>query len=279
MTERRHLADALRAWSLTADGAEILTPRARLVPVRRGAEPAMLKILSAVSDETDAARALRHFAGRGAVRVLEDGGRIVLLERAVPGTPLTDLVAAGRDEEATEVLAETIRALHLGDPPAGFQTAEDWADGFERQRARGPHPRLRPALLDRAETFWRELAASQGPRFLLHGDLHHDNLLRDRRGWLVIDPKGIVAESALETAMALRNPIRLWPFPAGEAVMRRRVAILCECLALDRARVLGWAFALMVLSACWQIEDDDADTDVVKSLALAEVVDALLRSR
>jgi streptomycin 6-kinase len=36
--------DYLDRWNLTADGAPILTHCSRLLPVRRGGEPAMLKI-------------------------------------------------------------------------------------------------------------------------------------------------------------------------------------------------------------------------------------------
>ncbi len=269
-------ADAwLQRWNLTPDGEAIVTPRATLLPVRRGGEAAFLKLLTPISDETDAARALRHFDGRGAVRVLAEAERAVLLERAVPGTPLTDLVAAGRDDEATEIIADTIVALHRGDPPAGFRTLEDWGDGFRRQRERGVHPQLPQAILDRAEATWRALAASQGRRFLLHGDLHHDNLLMSDRAWLAIDPKGVVGEAAFEPVMMLRNPIRLWPYPADAALMSRRAAILSERLSLDRERILGWAFALIVLGACWSIEDGDPDRDVGRAVMLSEVASGL----
>ena len=263
-------------WNLTPDGAEIVTPRARLFPVRRDGQPAILKALSDVSDETDAPRALAHFAGRRAVRVLAEADRVVLLERAVPGTPLTELVAAGRDDEATAIIADIAAALHHGDPPDGFATIGTWADAFRRQRERGPHPLLPPAMLDRAETLYRDLAASQGRRFLLHGDLHHENILRGERGWLVVDPKGLVGEAAYEVVMSLGNPHTLWPYPGDRNVMARRVAIFAERLALDRDRILNWAFAHMVLGACWHIEDGNPDADVGRSLAMADVAAGLL---
>jgi streptomycin 6-kinase len=267
----------LRRWNLTPDGPEIVTHSSRLFPVLRNGVPAMLKIMNAASDEGDAARALKHFAGRGAVAVLAEDERAVLVERAVPGTPLTELVAEGRDDEATATIAGIVAALHFGDPPEGFTTLERWADAFRRQRERGPHRVLPPAMLDRAETLYRELAASQGRRFLLHCDLHHGNILRDgRRGWLVIDPKGVVGEAAYEVVASLGNPHLLWPYPADSAVMARRVAIFSERLALDRERILSWAFAHMVLAACWHIEDGNPDAKVRRSLAMADVAGSLL---
>jgi streptomycin 6-kinase len=264
-------------WNLTPDGDAITTPSARLFPVRRDGAPAMLKVMNATSDEAEAPRALKHFAGRGAVAVLAEDVGAVLLERAVPGTALTELVAEGRDDEATAIIADIAAALHHGEPPEGFTIVERWADGFRRQRERGPHPVLPPAMLDRAETLYRDLAATQGRRFLLHCDLHHENILRDEhRGWLVIDPKGVVGEAAYETVASLGNPHLLWPYPADRKVMARRVAIFSERLDLDRERILMWAFAHMVLAACWHIEDGNPDAKVRRSLAMADVAGSLL---
>jgi streptomycin 6-kinase len=276
VTNSNASASYVDLWNLTPDGAEIVTPRARVFPVRHDGSPAILKVLSPISDEADAPRALAHFAGRGAVRVLAEAERAVLLERAVPGSALTDLVAEGRDDDATRIIADIAAALHVGDPPDGFPTVEDWADGFRRQRERGHHRLLPPAMLDRAETLFREMAASQAGRFLLHGDLHHDNILLGERGWLVIDPKGVTGEPAFELVMALGNPHLLWPFAADRKVMARRVAIFSERLALDRDRILSWAFAQMVLCACWHIEDGNPDADVGRSLTIAEVAAGLL---
>ena len=42
---------------------------------------------------------------------------------------------------------------------------------------------------------------------LLHGDLQHYNVLLDKdRGWVAIDPKGVVGELEYEVGALLRNP-------------------------------------------------------------------------
>ncbi len=267
------LAGYLDRWQLTRDGAaEISTRTAHIYYVRRGREPAVLKILTGASDEASAPRWLRHFAGRGAVRVLREDRGAVLLQRAVPGTSLSELVAEGRDEEATHVLADTMLKLHHGrKAPAGWPTVTDWADGFTRQRARPVHRRLPRRLLEKGEGIFRELAASQGKLFLLHGDFHHGNLLRDEAdGWLVVDPKGVVGESAYETAASIRNPAEFYPFQLDSVFMTRRIAIFAERLAVERERILGWFVGQTVLSACWQIEDGESEDAVARTVRLAE---------
>jgi streptomycin 6-kinase len=266
------LSGYLDRWGLTRDGAEIATRTARLYFVRRGREPAVLKILTGASDEATAPRALRHFAGRGAVRVLKEDRGAVLLQRAMPGTPLSLVVADGHDDAATATIADLILRMHHGRrPPAGWPTLEDWAGGFVRQRARPVHRRLPQRLLDRGEAIFRELAASQGKQFLLHGDLHHDNILRDdAERWLVIDPKGVVGETAYETAVSIRNPMDFYPFQADPVFMARRVAIFAERLSLDRSRILGWYVGQSLLSVCWLIEDGEPEEAVARGVRLAE---------
>jgi streptomycin 6-kinase len=267
------LSGYLERWGLSRDGGDQITTRgAHIYAVRFGRQPAVLKILTDASDEASAPRWLRHFAGRGAVRVLREDRGAVLLQRAVPGTWLAEYVADGRDEQATHIIADVLLRLHHGRrPPAGWPTLLDWAEGFTRQRARPIHRRLPQRLLDTGEGMFRELAASQGKQFLLHGDLHHGNILADKgEGWLVIDPKGVIGESAYETASAIRNPVEFYPFQLDSAFMSRRVAVFAERLGVERDRILGWFIAQAVLSACWSIEDNDDEEAVARAARLAE---------
>jgi streptomycin 6-kinase len=96
---------------------------------------------------------------------------------------------------------------------------------------------------------------------LLHGDLHHENVLRSRREpWLAIDPKGVAGEPAYEAGALLRNPYpRLLEEPEPGRLASRRLDRLAGELKLDRSRLRDWAFAQAVLSAIWHLEDGDED--------------------
>ncbi|MDW4707242.1 3'-kinase, partial [Escherichia coli] len=72
----------LSAWSLIPDGAPVVTRAARLLPVRRHGEPAMLK-LSHEPDERLGAIVMEWWDGDGAARVLAHDGDALLLERAM----------------------------------------------------------------------------------------------------------------------------------------------------------------------------------------------------
>jgi streptomycin 6-kinase len=75
------------------------------------------------------------------------------------------------------------------------------------------------------------------------------------RGWLAIDPKGVVGEVEYEVGAALRNPIEHPDLFATRAIVERRLEQLAAAMALDVERALGWAFAQAVLAAVWEAED------------------------
>ena len=273
---RSELDAAMRRWGLIADGEPVDTSSGCIAWVRRGDEPLVLKVVGPDSDEMEGIAAYAHYAGRGAVQLVAQAGRALLLERIVPGDALTGKVIAGDDDGATEIICGVMDALHgaAAAPPAGLATLEDWGADFASYRhIGGPLP---VDLVDRAAAMHDELCRSQGPRVVLHGDLHHDNILYDqRRGWLAIDPKGVVGERACETGAMLRNPTKNTTRFASPAIIDRRVRILCERLGHDRARMLGWCFSQAILSAVWAVLDRNPDH---RGIATAEATLPLLRT-
>ena len=226
---------------------------------RAGGAPAVLK-LSFPGDREfrTEAEALRLFDGRGAARLLrldpEQGA--MLLERLEPGVPLDTVEDDG---QAMSAAADVSRRLWRP-APAGhpFPPVSDWARGLARLRQHfgggtGPLP---ARLVEEAEALFAWLIPSQAENVLLHGDLHHGNVLAARRRpWLAIDPKGVVGEPAFDVGALLYNPTELLDAPRPGEVLERRIERLAEELDLDDARVRGWGLSRAVLGAYWGWED------------------------
>lgn len=254
-----HIKQTCKEWGLT-----LMQPFSNLsinyvtpVTLNDGYE-AVLKIGFPNADLITECHALIHFGGNGAVRVLRsvpEEGKI-LLEYIKPGTPLTEVQD---DEEATRLAAQVMGRLFR--PPLNesmFPTVNDWLDGFQelRNRFSGQTGPFESELFFLAEQLSSELLASSGEQVLLHGDLHHANIVfSDTQGWGAIDPKGVIGEREYEAGAFLRNPM---PdvFNDLNAVKNfmRRVDIFCETLGFDKQRVIAWAVVQGVLSSIWGVE-------------------------
>jgi streptomycin 6-kinase len=263
----------LHLWNLEADGTQIETPSSWLLPVRHGDGAAFLKVMKSASDEGNAAAFLRYVAGDGAVRLLAADDHALLLERATGPRSLKTMAISGEDVGAAEILAQTVAKLHAprGPPlPDGLYPLRDWFSSLFAREAQHP-------LLRRCAAIARALLGSEREVLPLHGDLHHDNVLDGgERGWLAVDPKGVIGERTYEVANLLGNP---WPH--GEIVhdadrLQRLAALYAARLGLDVRRVIAFAFAHAGLAASWHMDDGG---DPAYRLKCAEVFAPLVDDR
>lgn len=250
------LSDLQRRWKLT------LQPPFRKLSYnyaaraeREDGTSAVLKVCPLHGEFETEVQALRTFNGMGAVQLLavdEERGAL-LLEALEPGEMLTTVQD---DAQATHIAAAVMKKLWRPPPPThSLPSVVQWAAGLSDLRVEfrggtGPYPE---ALVDRAERLFSELLGSMGETVVLHGDLHHFNILSARREpWLAIDPKGVLGEREYETGALLRNPIpELLYDPHPRLVLERRIDQLAEELNFDRERVVGWAVAQAMLAEWW----------------------------
>jgi streptomycin 6-kinase len=156
-----------------------------------------------------------------------------------------------------------------------FIPLSDWFDGLKRLRAKfdgGTGP-LDEKLVARVERSVEEFFAENHKPVLMHGDFHHFNILSSERGWLIIDPKGVIGPAGYEVGPLLMNPwTDLLDRPDYRPLTKRRIDILHERLGFERERIREWGLAHAILSAWWGIEDN---TGWEYSLAFAEMIAGL----
>jgi streptomycin 6-kinase len=156
-----------------------------------------------------------------------------------------------------------------------FIRLSDWFDGLKRLRAtfNGGTGPLNEKLVTRVERSVKDFFVENHRPVLMHGDFHHFNILSSERGWLVIDPKGVIGPACYEVGPLLMNPWGdLFSGKNYRQMTRRRIDILHERLGFERERIREWGLAHAVLSACWGIEDN---TGWEYSLAFAEMITEL----
>lgn len=176
----------------------------------------------------------------------------LLMARLQPGYSLKTLP----EPEAMEVWLSSLHFMPVQAAEAErFPDARQWTLAlFE------PVPDWLQPAVNQARIVCNRLLADEPRQFLLHGDLHHDNLIFDAQlGWTRIDPKGVLAGPEFELGAMLRNPYpELSHDKALAERMHFRLQRLSADLRFDPARTRAWAFVQAVLAACWSLPDEPA---------------------
>ena len=257
-------------WNIDIDRV-LETAHARLVFGQLGNQAVVARFPRGAGDERRSADVLSAFGGRSVVRLIDRRDDAVLIERLQPGQTLASVVARGDDQKATAIVTDVIAGMSPASPPPGAPRVADWGRAFAQAGVEAQRRLPSLPVAAAAETFWR-LADSQSTTRLLHGDLHHDNILFDStRGWLAIDPKGVVGELEYEVGAALRNPASQPEVFNDPGTIRRRIDRFARDLRLDRDRIAAWAFAQTVLALIWMIENDESIAADHPWVTLAEV--------
>ena len=197
------------------------------------------------------AAALMAFAGFGAVDVLIENNGLLLLECAVPGVSLKSHFPE-KDDGAINITANVIKRLHQVPIPSHhpFPHIKDWLAVLDSDL------KIPAQTLQKARELRDQLLKTAASDVLLHGDLHHDNILQNGNDWVVIDPKGVIGESAYEVAAFIRNPMpELLTHADAPNIIHNRITRLAGLLELPSQRILDWCFVQAVLSWVWAIED------------------------
>ena len=227
----------------------------------------MLKIARA-AEERRGASLMTWWDGDGAARILAHDGAAMLLERATGHRSLAAMVHDGRDDEASRILCAVAARLHAprNTAPPDLIPLSAWFAELEPAAAK------HGGVFRHAAAAARDLLARPQDVCVLHGDLHHGNVLDFKeRGWLAIDPKGLIGERGFDFANILCNPD--FGIATSPGRLAHQASVVAEAARLDRTRLLRWILAYAGLSSAWTIGEGSnaALASTVAELAAAEI--------
>lgn len=222
----------------------------------QGLQPIVLKLGLDCYALKREALALKAFSGFGTVNVLLENDGILLLERAVSGVSLKSYFLE-KDHDAIQITGECLKRLHQAPIPCdhGLPHIKDWLGVLDKDLD------IPTNYLHKARRLRDELIATSAKPVLLHGDLHHDNILQNGNEWVVIDPKGVIGEPAYEIAAFIRNPIpELLEHYNLSNVIDNRINQFAKTLKLSKQRIINWCYVQAVLAWAWTLEDNCDET-------------------
>ncbi len=267
----------LNGWNLKPDGEFTDLTFNFTLPVRLpNNDRAVLKIGAHPKGRAREAACLRAYDGHGAVRLLnssKDGA--LLLMRAESGEQLKNYLLQNDDDEGvTEIASGVMEKLLASEAEREQHThISTWGLGFEKHLREYENGPIDSGLVDRADRLFKQLIRTSPSETLLHGDLHHSNILRHGGDWLAVDPKGVWGDPTFEVGAFVRNPMpELLGFSDIEERLLNRLEIFSHNLGFDIERVWAWSFAQSVLAAIWSVRNAD---EMGRWLKVAELLERL----
>lgn len=191
--------------------------------------------------------ALKHFNGRGCIRLIDHINGSILLEQAMPGMTLRSLYPQFMEDVMDHYInvVDSLPKVYSNN----FQQISDWLKGLDDFKS----DRISNDLIQKAIHLKNELLNTMHEPYVIHGDLHLDNILSHQNQWICIDPKGIVGDKSFE--MAAFDFIS--SHEIGDAdTMNERILILASKAQIDRERLAQWVYVRLILSAVWFCEDN-----------------------
>ncbi|WP_180955387.1 aminoglycoside phosphotransferase family protein [Peribacillus deserti] len=248
-------------WNLTIEGpVPNLSYNYVLKAKDSAGKPVILKLGVPGFDFSNEIQTLKVYDGAGCAKLLRaDPERgAILLEQLKPGFMLCE----EKDEtKAVQHFLKVWKAMRRPVPAdVNSPTINDWAMGLDRYLKEYPYGDgpIQEKYISLAASLFKEINATSKTDELLHGDLHHENILFSHdRGWLAIDPKGVSGDAYYGLISFLINHIFDKKNP--KELLIHRLNILTNNTGIDRGRLLKAAVAMSILYACWGIEDQDPE--------------------
>jgi streptomycin 6-kinase len=203
----------------------------------------------------DEMKALTFYNGHGCVKLLESdadkGG--MLLTMAGSGKTARSLFPHD-DSKAVSIACQIMNELHKQPVTknAHFNSLHDWFSLFTTLDVpRDVHP-----YVAKAQLFVEQLEQSKQEEYVLHGDLHHDNIvLTSETSGIAIDPKGVIGERAYEVGAFMCNPQELSKQKNISTILIDRLDQFSKELEIDSQRLAKAIYTRIILSVCWTVQD------------------------
>jgi streptomycin 6-kinase len=248
----------IQEWELSSIAWQDGVSTAHVAMCESPAGAAVLKVSIEPGMISDEAEALDHFGTSIAPEVFQvsQANEAILLSRIDSGGDLSSLYPNAA-QEIDVWLPLFKKIVDRSDVPSGFPYLSEYAHAFDHALSRRI-PSDVSRLMQIASDSRQILMAPTGQNRLLHGDLHHFNILLDiKSGWKMIDPHGVIGNPLYELGAFLRNPwVACYQEPGLFDRLEERVNILAERLYLPVQVISEFGFFGAAISIAWTLEGD-----------------------
>ena len=211
----------------------------------------ILKVSQCAKNMASEYNALKDFSGSAICKVyqanIDDG--VMLIEQITPGTQLrneTDL------DTRLDVFCGIFSNLHtIPSDMTKYQTYMDWVSHVAEYMRSPADFNDFSEKMTKAESICRVLWQKYPAQMLLHGDLHHDNIILGEQSYLAIDPKGVVGNPIFDIPRFMLNEDDMDKNGKFDYIVRT----LSKNLGISEQDIRSLYYIETCMENCWNIEN------------------------
>lgn len=218
----------------------------------------ILKKRETVKVIEDEFNTLVEYNGRNFCKVyeakLENG--ILLEEQIQPGT---ELIKETSLDQRLAVFCSIYKNLHI-EPINQYQysTYYDWVDKISRYMETREDHKVLCMHMKKAEMICKELMTLYPRKMLLHGDLHHHNILQNNHnGYTLIDPKGVIGDPIFDLPRFLLNEMEEEINQDLFEKINYAITVIGDKLEIPTEIIKKTFYIEMAMAECWMVEDGE----------------------
>lgn len=110
-------------------------------------------------------------------------------------------------------------------------------------------------LIEIADEEYKKIENLGLDKYVLHGDLHHGNIVLHNNQYKAIDPHGVIGENILEIGCFIENEI--WLFDKSVENIKDVIKKVATNMNASEKDIAQATFIRMVLSAAWSAEEKE----------------------
>ncbi len=187
------------------------------------------------------------------VHAYDESAGLLLEERIIPGTVLRREASL---EKRIQVFTGIFHKIHM--PAQQGETYLDWLDGICGYCAQNHVAEELQNAAVRARGICAEMFEKYPDRLLLHGDLHHDNILARTDGsYAMIDPKGVIGPAILDLPRFILNELNTDHACPDREHIREVIRLLGTQTGYPEGDIGKLYFMEAVLGNIWCAEDGE----------------------
>lgn len=187
----------------------------------------------------------------GTVKIIDVDEEVytLVIEKIEPGYDLWSL----ESNERIQIAAELIHQCPVSYDGNGFVHKIDQVQRiYDYIKKDKLHDELEEHLLY-CMKHYHDLEDENNPMMLIHGDLHHSNILNQGH-WTIIDPKGEIAYKSMEIGRFMNNEVG--KHEDYVSIIDQMMTVFIKVLNMPKPLLMLSFYIDMVLSTAWFVESD-----------------------